>query len=94
MGAAEGIVGARGIYISKLKQIEITISWARSLLIRMSYLKRKKEIHYWKLPSRLFDESKEIFLADIAAKAMMNEVPKELVINWDQTGLSIVSTSD
>ena len=24
----------------------------------------------------------------------MNEVPKELIINWDQTGLSIVPTSD
>ena len=47
-----------------------------------------------KLPSRLFDESKEIFLADIAAKVVMNEVPKELIINRDQTGLSIVPTSD
>jgi len=37
MGAAEGIVGD----ISKLKQIEITKSWARSLLIRMGYVKRK-----------------------------------------------------
>ena len=91
MGAAEGIVGARDM--SKLKQIEITKSWARSLLIRMGYVKRKCTTS-GKLPTRLFDESKEIFLADIAAEIVMNEVPKELIINWDQTGLSIVPTSD
>ena len=91
MGAAEGIVGARDI--SKLKQIEITKSWARSLLQRMGYVKRKCTTSA-KLPSSLFDESKEIFLADIAAEVVMNEVPKELIINWDQTGLSIVPTSD
>ena len=91
MGAAEGIVGARDM--SKLKQIEITKSWARSLLIRMGYVKRKCTTS-GKLPSRLFDESKEIFLADIAAEVVLNEVPKELIVNWDQTGLSIVPTSD
>ena len=81
MGAAEGIVGARDM--SKLKQIEITKSWARSLLIRMGYVKRKCTTS-GKLPPRLFDESKEIFLADIAAEVVLNEVPKELIINWDQ----------
>ena len=59
MGAAEGIVGARDI--SKLQQIEITKSWARSLLIRMGYVKRKCTTS-GKLPPRLFDESKELFL--------------------------------
>jgi len=55
MGAAEGIVGARDI--SKLQQIEITKSWARSLLFRMGYVKRKCTTS-GKLPSKLFDESK------------------------------------
>ena len=87
MGAAEGIVGARNI--SKLQQIEITKSWARLLLIRMGYVKRKCTTS-GKLPPRLFDESKEVFLADIAAEVVMNEVSKELFINWDQT----VPTSD
>ena len=54
MGAAEGIVGARDI--SKLQQIEITKSWARLLLIRMGYVKRKCTTS-GKLPPRLFDES-------------------------------------
>jgi len=31
-----------------------------------------------KLPSRLFDESKAIFLADVAAEVVMNEVPKRI----------------
>ena len=63
------------------------------LLIRMGYVKRKCTTS-GKLLSRFFDESKEIFLADIAAKVVMDEVPEELIINWDQTGLSIVPTSD
>ena len=50
---------------------------ARSLLIRMGYVKRKCTTS-GKLPSRLFDESKEIFLADVAAEVITNEVPREL----------------
>ena len=41
-----------------------------------------------------FDESKEIFLADVAAKVLLNNIPESLIINWDQTGLSIVPTGD
>jgi len=76
MGAAEGIVG-----ISKLQQIEITKSWARFLLFRMGYVKRKCTTS-GKLPPKLFDKSKEIFLAVIAAEVVTNEVPKELIIYW------------
>ena len=73
------IVGARDI--SKLQQIEITKSWARLLLIRMGYVKKKCTTS-GKLPPRLFYESKEVvFLADIAAEVVMNEVSKELIIN-------------
>ena len=59
----------------------------------MSYVKRKCTTS-GKLPSKLFDESKETFIADIAAEVVMNGVPKELIINWDQTELSIIPTSD
>jgi len=48
----------------------------------------------WKKPPSKFEESREIFLADIAAEVMMNEIPRELIINWDQTELSIISTGD
>ena len=34
-----------------------------------------------------FDELKEIFLADVAAEVLINDIPEDLIINWDQTGL-------
>ena len=35
-----------------------------------------------------------IFLADVAAEVLINEIPESLIINWDQTGLSIVPSGD
>ena len=31
-------------------------------------------------------------MADIAAEVIMNDIPDQLIINWDQTGLSVVPT--
>ena len=39
-----------------------------------------------------FDEVEEVFLVDVAGVAVMRNIPKELIFNWDQTGLSIIST--
>ena len=39
-----------------------------------------------------FEELKEEFLADVKAKVLMNDIPKELIFNWDQTGLQFVPT--
>ena len=39
-------------------------------------------------------EMKEQFLADIAAEMILNDIPADLVINWDQTGLRIVPTGE
>ena len=95
MGAAEGIVCHRDV--SKLSShgghIEITKSWAKSLLTRMGFVKRKCSTS-GKLSIAQFDESKEIFLADVAAEVLFNNIPESLIINWDQTGLSIVPTGD
>ena len=33
-----------------------------------------------------------MFLADIQAEVVMNEVPIDLIFNWDQTGLQLVPT--
>lgn len=41
-----------------------------------------------------FDECKEILLDDIAAEVLINDILENLIINWDQTGLSIVPTGD
>ena len=40
-----------------------------------------------------FDEIKRMFHQDIRSAVVMNEVPSELIINWDQTALSYVPVS-
>ena len=37
---------------------------------------------------------KEVFLADLAAEVVLKEIPNELILNWDQTGVSIIPTVD
>lgn len=95
MGAAEGIISHRDV--SKLSShgghIEITKSWAKSLLNRMGFVKRRCSTS-GKISLAQFDESKDIFLADVAAEILFNDIPESLIINWDQTGLSIVPTGD
>ena len=95
MAVAEGIVSHRDV--SKLSShgghIEIKKSWAKSLLQRMGFVKRKCSTS-GKISLARFDESKEIFLADVAAEVLMKDIPEQLIINWDQTGLSIVPTGD
>ena len=95
MGAAEGIISYRDI--SKLSlhggHIDITKSWAQSLLRWMGFVKRKCSTS-GKITMARFDECKEIFLADVAAEVVIKKIPESLIINWDQTGLSIVPTGD
>ena len=42
----------------------------------------------------MFQELKEVFLVDIVAEVIMNDIPDELIFNWDQTGLSIIPTGE
>ena len=94
-GAAEGIISYRDV--SKLSShgghIDITKSWAQSLLRRMGFVKRKCSTS-GKISVAKFDECKEIFLADVAAEVLFKGIPHDLIINWDQTGLSIVPSGD
>ena len=40
------------------------------------------------------EEAKDVFIADVAAEALFRDIPKEHVLNWDQTGLSILPTGN
>ena len=59
----------------------------------MGFVKRKCSTS-GKISLAQFDESKDIFLADVAAEVLFNDIPESLIINWDQTGLSIVPIED
>ena len=69
--------------------IDITKSWAKSLLTRMGYVKRKA-CSTAKVESLSFEELKEQFLLDIKVVVEMEDVPADLTMNWDHTGINIV----
>ena len=64
-------------------------TWAKSLLGQMGYVKRKcSNAGSVSLPQLRFSNT----FADIQAEVAMNEVPPDLIFNWDQTALHLVST--
>lgn len=93
LAAAEGIITARdqSLLVQNGGHIKLTKSWAKSLLKRMGYVKRKCS-NAGKISVFRFEEIQSDFLADIQAEVVMNEIPEELIFNWDQTPLQFVPT--
>lgn len=91
----EGILLAKAPYklASNGGDIEVTKAWAKSLLARMGYSKRRGT-NAGKVSVAHFEELKEFFLADISAEVVMNDIPDELILNWDQTPLRLVPPGD
>ena len=59
-------------------------TWAQSLLQQMGFMKRRGTTKS-NVAVADFEACKEIFLSDIAAIVAMEEVPPDLIINWDHT---------
>ena len=80
LAAAEGIITARdqSLLVKNGGHIQLTKSWAKSLLKRMGYVKRKCS-NAGKISIFRFEEIRSDFLADIQAEIVMNEIPEELV---------------
>ena len=93
MAAANGIIAARSpaLLLQHGGHIDITKAWVKSLLIRMGYVKRKCS-NAGKITVARFEEVREEFLADIKAEVLMNEIPPQLIFNWDQTAIQLVPT--
>ena len=51
---------------------------------------KRKYSNAGKMSVARFDEVQEEFLADSKAEVLMNEVPPQLILNWDQTGIQLV----
>ena len=81
------IVSAKDLSLlhGKGGHLVITSSWAKSLLKRMGYVKRKSS-NAGKVALEDFEE----FLAEV----LMNDIPIDLVFNWDQTGIQLIPTGD
>ena len=72
--------------------VVLTKEWARYLLHRLGYVKRKSNSKAKVTPTD-FTQLQSNFLADIRAIVEMEEIPAALVINWDHTGLKYVPVS-
>ena len=94
MAAATAIVrrADRNLLSENGGPIDITVNWAKSLLYRMGFVKRRGSTAM-KMTVTNFERIKEQFLLDIQTVVEMEDVPMELVFNWDQTGISIVPGS-
>ena len=58
----------------------------------MNYVKRKATTKS-KLTVQRFEELKQQYLLDIKAVVEMEEIPHDLIINWDQTGINYIPVS-
>lgn len=67
--------------------------WAQSLLRRMKFIQRKATTAKSKYTVENFAEIKKAFLQDVVSVVTMEEVPPELILNWDQTSIKLVPCS-
>ena len=73
--------------------IDITKHWAQSFLNRMGYVKRRTSSKAKVSPEK-FNKMKAQFLFDVKTMVVMEDIPAELIINWDHTGLNYVPVSN
>ena len=73
-------------------EIKLTKDWAKNFLRRMGFVKRKA-CSRSKINVEDFDKVKKDFWLEVKSIVMMDETPKELIINFDQTALNYVSAT-
>ena len=91
IGCAEGLVMNEdsNLLASNGGHIVLTKHWAKYLLGRMGFVKRRASTKA-KVTVEDFEAVKAQFLTDVKAVVEINEIPHELIINWDQTGIHYV----
>ena len=95
MAAGEAIICTRhpGYLQEQGGSFVVTKTWAKSLLIQINFVKRKNS-NAGKLFPAEFKLQKEDFLNDIHVEVIMNDIPEDLIFNWDQTGIHLVPVSE
>ena len=95
VAAARGIVLTcdRSMLVEFGGHVELNRHWAYSLLHRMNFVQRKVTTAKSKYAITDFDRVKTEFLEDVVATVEMEEIPPELILNWDQTGIRIVPSN-
>ncbi|CAG2246019.1 unnamed protein product [Mytilus edulis] len=95
MAAAEAIVTkfARHRLERYGGHITITNTFAKSLLRRMGFVKRKGTKAVKHLPND-FDDIRQEYISKINNVREKHNIPDTLIINWDQTGCQLVPGGD
>ena len=95
IAAALGMVKRRQPSLLECNGGYVTLkkSWAKYLLGKMNYVKRRATTKH-KVTVSNFEQVKQEFLMNIKAVATFEEVPNDLIINWDQTGIKYVPVSE
>uniref|UniRef100_A0A1X7SG32 DDE-1 domain-containing protein n=1 Tax=Amphimedon queenslandica TaxID=400682 RepID=A0A1X7SG32_AMPQE len=70
----------------------LTTAWAKLLLKRMNYTQRRGTTKA-KVSVPKFNQAKELFLQEVIDVVAMEDIPIDLIFNWDQTGLYFVPVS-
>ena len=73
-------------------KVKLMDDWAKSLLKRMGYVKWKA-CSKAKVDVKRYDQLTDEFLLEIKVIVNMDEIPPELIINFDQTALNYVPVS-
>ena len=73
--------------------IDISKEWAKRLLRRMGLVKRQGTTKSKVNPTD-FQMLKKQYLSDIRTKVYMEDIPVDLIINWDHTSLKYVPVSN
>lgn len=73
--------------------IVLNRQWAFNLLYRMHFVRRKATTSKSKLSTENFVAVKQAFLDDVVSTVAMKEIPFELILNWDHTGIHLVPAS-
>ena len=73
--------------------INLNRHWAHSFLTRMGFVQRRATTTKSKYSLQNFTEKKTEFLTDLASTVEMEEIPPQLIFNWDQTGIKLVPST-
>ena len=73
--------------------VELNRPLAYSLLRRRNFVQRKVTTAKSKYAIADFDRLKTEFLEDVVAMVEIEEIPLELILDWDQTGIRIVPSN-
>ena len=94
IAAATGIVKSidKTLLVECGGHLSLTVSWAKSLLKRMKFTKHRGTTKTG-ISDKDFRMVKRQFLQDIIDMVQMEEIPFQLIFNWDQTGLNLVPAS-